>query len=81
MTAAFVLAVTSAFAIKARGKAYIYVSYIMDGKCYVGAGASVPVGCSTSYTGAQCTYMGFPAYDLDVLAGPPPTCTYPLRRP
>ncbi|PTS95406.1 hypothetical protein DBR11_21440 [Pedobacter sp. HMWF019] len=80
MTVAFLLAVTSAFAIKARGKNYDYVAYIFQGKCYLGPGPTNPVDCDQSYTGAQCTYLGLPAWDYDITGFPPPTCTIPLRR-
>ncbi len=80
MTAAFLLAVTSTFTIRAKGKTYNYISYILGGRCKVGAGPTNPVDCDESYTGAQCTYLGVPAWAYDETGFPPPTCTIPLRR-
>jgi len=80
MTAAFLLAVTSIFAVKAKGKDYLYVAYMLGGKCYLGGGTTNPVDCDESYTGAQCTYLGVPAWAYDETGFPPPTCTIPLRR-
>jgi hypothetical protein len=79
MTAAFLLAVTSTFAIKARWTIGDYLSYKLGGTCYVGRGSN-PADCDPSYTGAQCTYVGQPAYVYDVVGFPPPTCTIPLRQ-
>ncbi|HWW40884.1 hypothetical protein [Pedobacter sp.] len=79
MTAAFVLAVTSTFAIKTTGATVDYLSWTLAGKCYVGRGTDQQ-NCDQSYTGAQCTYNGQPAYVYNVIGFPPPTCTIPLRR-
>ncbi len=82
MTAAFLLAVTSTFAIKANGKLVYYFSYKIGDKCYVANSQLSPSSdCSQSYTGTQCTYIGRPAYVYDITGFPPPTCTIPLRRP
>lgn len=80
MTAVFLLAVSSTFAIKARGKGYVYISYKLGGICYVANAYTEPINCDASYTGAQCTYLGQPAWVYDLVGAPPPTCTIPLRR-
>lgn len=80
MTAAFLLAVTLTFTIKAKGKTVGYFSYKLGPNCTIIRGQTDVWDCDQSYTGAQCTVQGFPVYFYDVTGFPPPTCTTPIRR-
>jgi len=80
MTTAILMAVTSAFAFKAKSKGFYYFSYISGGTCYVGNGNTDQQYCEDFFTGAQCTYQTTPIYDYDPIGFPPPTCSVPLRR-
>jgi len=81
MTMAFLLAVTSVFAIKSKSKGIMYFSYKIGSVCYVYSGNTDQAYCNESLTGPQCTYQGDLIYFYDVTTSLPPTCTVPLRRP
>jgi len=83
MTTAFLLDVTSAFALKSKKKTLTYFSYFSGGTCYVANGNTDQPNCSVVLTGPQCTYQGTPIYQWDVSEPtyPVPQCSIAFRQP
>jgi len=81
MTFAFLLAISSTFAFKAKPKTIGTFSYKIGATCYIMHGETDQENCGKSFPGAQCTYLGQPAYYYDVTTSLPPDCLIPLRQP